>query len=69
MDDKAGGHIEESSDNSDIGILKDPLYQQYASKSPEWHQNMNSALLRKVDTHLLPFLIMMYFMNFLDRKA
>jgi hypothetical protein len=44
------------------------LYHAYASKSPEWHQTMTRRLLRKVDFHLLPFLILMYLLNFLDRK-
>lgn len=47
---------------------QDALYQAYASKSPEWHQNMTRSLLRKVDLRLLPFLIVMYLLNFLDRK-
>ncbi|KAA8643923.1 hypothetical protein EYZ11_006413 [Aspergillus tanneri] len=44
------------------------LYQVYASKSPEWHRCMTRQLLRKVDLHLLPFLILMYLLNFLDRN-
>jgi hypothetical protein len=47
---------------------QDALYQAYISKGPEWHQNMTRRLLRKVDLHLLPFLIVMYLLNFLDRK-
>ncbi|KAJ5626247.1 hypothetical protein N7510_002556 [Penicillium lagena] len=47
---------------------QDALYQAYVSKSPEWHQNMTRSLLRKVDLHLLPFLIVMYLLNFLDRN-
>ncbi|CEJ57501.1 Putative Function: ttuB of A. vitis facilitates the cellular uptake of tartrate [Penicillium brasilianum] len=47
---------------------QDVLYQAYASKSPEWHQKMTRTLLRKVDSHLLPFLVLMYLLNFLDRN-
>ncbi|GLI80723.1 hypothetical protein PoHVEF18_009080 [Penicillium ochrochloron] len=47
---------------------QDVLYQAYASKSPEWHQKMTRTLLRKVDFHLLPFLVLMYLLNFLDRN-
>lgn len=47
---------------------QDALYQAYASKGPEWHRKMTRTLLRKVDLHLLPFLILMYLLNFLDRK-
>ncbi|GFF60062.1 lysophospholipase 3 [Aspergillus udagawae] len=46
----------------------DALYEAYASKSPEWHQQMSRRLLRKVDLHLLPFLVLMYLLNFLDRN-
>ncbi|KAI9929534.1 hypothetical protein ASPWEDRAFT_51911 [Aspergillus wentii DTO 134E9] len=47
---------------------QDAIYQAYASKSKEWHQKMTRQLLRKVDFHLLPFLIVMYLLNFLDRN-
>ncbi|KAH1701629.1 hypothetical protein KXV70_007606 [Aspergillus fumigatus] len=46
----------------------DALYEAYASKGPEWHQQMTRRLLRKVDLHLLPFLVVMYLLNFLDRN-
>ncbi|GIJ88073.1 hypothetical protein Asppvi_006989 [Aspergillus pseudoviridinutans] len=46
----------------------DALYEAYASKGPEWHQQMTRRLLRKVDMHLLPFLVVMYLLNFLDRN-
>lgn len=49
-------------------VGQDVLYQAYASKSAEWHKRMTRQLLRKVDLHLLSFLILMYVMNFLDRK-
>ncbi|KAJ5749370.1 uncharacterized protein N7511_011066 [Penicillium nucicola] len=49
-------------------LEQNALYQIYASKSPEWHQTMTRRLLRKVDFHLLPFLILMYLLNFLDRN-
>ncbi|KAJ5707467.1 hypothetical protein N7488_007268 [Penicillium malachiteum] len=49
-------------------LEQDALYQAYLSRSPEWHQNMTRGLLRKVDLHLLPFLILMYLLNFLDRN-
>ncbi|KAJ5111600.1 hypothetical protein N7532_002135 [Penicillium argentinense] len=49
-------------------LEQDALYQAYASKAPEWHRNMTRTLLRKVDLHLLPFLILMYLLNFLDRN-
>ncbi|GFG02447.1 MFS transporter, putative [Aspergillus udagawae] len=48
--------------------VSDALYEAYASKGPEWHQQMSRRLLRKVDLHLLPFLVLMYLLNFLDRN-
>lgn len=56
------------SEKKSLDIEQDALYQAYASKSPEWHHKMTRTLLRKVDLHLLPFLILMYLLNFLDRK-
>lgn len=47
---------------------QDALYQIYAAKDDEWHRKMTKQLLRKVDLHLLPFLVIMYLLNFLDRK-
>lgn len=49
-------------------LRDDALYQAYASKDAEWHQKMTRTLLLKVDLHLLPFLVLMYLLNFLDRK-
>jgi hypothetical protein len=57
-----------NSEHKGSNIEQDALYQAYASKDPEWHQDMTRRLLRKVDWHLLPFLILMYLLNFLDRK-
>ncbi|KAJ5288891.1 hypothetical protein N7478_001921 [Penicillium angulare] len=59
-------HQETSGKAADLE--QDALYQAYAAKSPEWHQKMTRSLLRKVDWHLLPFLILMYLLNFLDRN-
>ncbi|CAI7591036.1 unnamed protein product [Penicillium pancosmium] len=56
------------SEQKGLNIEQDALYQAYASKSPEWHHKMTRTLLRKVDMHLLPFLILMYLLNFLDRN-
>lgn len=35
------------------------LQRQFASSAPEYHHDMTKRLLRKVDYHLLPFLILM----------
>ncbi|EAU37778.1 conserved hypothetical protein [Aspergillus terreus NIH2624] len=50
------------------GLDQDALYQAYAAKDGEWHRKMTKQLLRKVDLHLLPFLVLMYLLNFLDRN-
>ncbi|KAJ5119211.1 hypothetical protein N7526_010848 [Penicillium atrosanguineum] len=55
-------------ENIGQGLRGDALYQAYASKGPEWHQKMTRTLLLKVDLHLLPFLVLMYLLNFLDRN-
>ncbi|GAQ42215.1 MFS transporter [Aspergillus tubingensis] len=47
---------------------QDAIYQTYVAKSPEWHRKMTKQLLGKVDIHLLPFLVVMYLLNFLDRN-
>ncbi|KAL2869586.1 putative MFS transporter [Aspergillus lucknowensis] len=46
----------------------DELYQAYAAKGDEWHRQMTRRLMRKVDLHLLPLLVLMYLLNFLDRN-
>ncbi|KAK4503294.1 hypothetical protein PRZ48_006722 [Zasmidium cellare] len=40
----------------------------FAGKDEEWVEYRNKKLLRKVDAHLLPLLVLMYLMNFLDRN-
>ncbi|KAI9371091.1 major facilitator superfamily domain-containing protein [Aspergillus egyptiacus] len=51
-----------------VQFEQDELYQAYASKSAEWHKQMTRKLMRKVDFHLLPLLVLMYLLNFLDRN-
>lgn len=58
----------EKPDSKGLAFEQNALYHAYASKSPEWHRDMTKRLLHKVDWHLLPFLILMYLLNFLDRK-
>lgn len=45
------------------------LYREFESKDEEWHAYMHKKLMRKVDWHLLPLLILMYLLNFLDRRS
>ncbi|KAI2729631.1 hypothetical protein CBS147333_1797 [Penicillium roqueforti] len=58
----------EKPDSKGLAFEQNALYHAYASKSPEWHRDMTKRLLHKVDWHLLPFLILMYLLNFLDRN-
>lgn len=44
------------------------IYVEFASKDEQWKAIQNKRLLRKVDIRLLPFLILMYLLNFLDRS-
>lgn len=44
------------------------MFDDFASRDDGWREQQNKALLRKVDLHLLPFLIIMYLLNFLDRS-
>jgi hypothetical protein len=47
---------------------KQQLYLGYAAKDDEWKAYNTKKLLRKVDIRLLPLLILMYLLNFLDRS-
>lgn len=44
------------------------IYVEFASKDEQWKAIQNKKMLRKVDIRLLPFLILMYLLNFLDRS-
>ena len=47
---------------------KQAIYLEFAAKDNEWLAYHNKMLLRKVDGRLLPCLILMYLLNFLDRS-
>jgi hypothetical protein len=47
---------------------KQQLYLGYAAKDDGWKAYNTKKLLRKVDIRLLPLLILMYLLNFLDRS-
>ncbi|KAL4786886.1 major facilitator superfamily domain-containing protein [Aspergillus varians] len=66
VDEKATSHID--AQRQKVQFAHDELYQAYASKSDEWHKQMTRRLMRKVDWHLLPLLVAMYLLNFLDRN-
>ncbi|KAM0494984.1 hypothetical protein ACHAP8_008362 [Fusarium lateritium] len=40
----------------------------FPSQTEEWRQGFEKKLLRKVDTRLMPTLVIMYLLNFLDRS-
>lgn len=43
-------------------------FRRFTEADAEWHRSMHKKLMRKVDIHLLPLLVLMYLLNFLDRK-
>jgi len=45
----------------------DPWVAQFETRDAEWEKEATKKLVRKVDTRLLPFLVVMYLLNFLDR--
>lgn len=51
-----------------IDTEQQAIYAEFAAKDDEWKAEHTKKLLRKVDLHLLPFLILMYTLNFLDRS-
>lgn len=44
------------------------VHDAFAANGEEWKAQQNKKLLRKVDIHLLPFLVILYLLNFLDRS-
>lgn len=42
--------------------------QHFENQDGTWRKDRETRLLRKIDIHLLPFLIVMYLLNFLDRS-
>ncbi|PWI73896.1 MFS transporter [Purpureocillium lilacinum] len=44
------------------------FFLEFASKDEEWRLIHEKKLLRRIDLHLMPFLVIMYLLNFLDRS-
>ncbi|KAI2784178.1 MFS general substrate transporter [Daldinia loculata] len=44
------------------------LFRQFSTASLDWHREITKRLTKKVDLHLLPMLMLMYMLNFLDRS-
>jgi outer membrane phospholipase A len=51
-----------------VSADKQQLYLSYTARDDEWKAYNTKKLLRKVDIRLLPLLILMYLLNFLDRS-
>lgn len=51
-----------------VSADKQQLYLSYTAKDDEWKAYNTKKLLRKVDIRLLPCLVLMYMLNFLDRS-
>lgn len=45
------------------------LFAEFANKDEVWRKHMDKKLVRKIDIRLLPVLIILYLLNFLDRSA
>ena len=62
--------LEDPALNKHKGINQEQqaIYDAFAANGEEWKAQQNKALLRKVDLHLLPFLVALYLLNFLDRS-
>ncbi|KND87710.1 putative transporter [Tolypocladium ophioglossoides CBS 100239] len=44
------------------------LFLHFASRDEEWRAVHEKKLVRRIDLHLMPFLVIMYLLNFLDRS-
>lgn len=45
------------------------LFLEFASKDEAWKKEMDKKLVRKIDIRLLPILVILYLLNFLDRSV
>ncbi|KAI0856888.1 allantoate permease [Xylaria cubensis] len=60
--------IEEAAQKRGIDEEQVARFRQFTEADTDWHRAMNKKLMRKVDIHLLPLLVLMYLLNFLDRN-
>jgi hypothetical protein len=60
--------IEDAAKKRSVSEEQIAWLRQFTEADADWHHAMNKKLLRKVDLHLLPLLILMYLLNFLDRR-
>ena len=45
------------------------LFLEFANKDEDWKKDMDKKLVRKIDVRLLPILVILYLLNFLDRSV
>lgn len=43
------------------------FFEEFTNRDQAWKDNMDKQVLRKIDIRLLPVLILLYLLNFLDR--
>ncbi|KAI1337340.1 allantoate permease [Xylariaceae sp. FL0016] len=60
--------VEEAAHKRGIDEEQIAMFRQFMEADSDWHHGMRKQLMRKVDFHLLPLLILMYLLNFLDRN-
>ncbi|KAI1110972.1 allantoate permease [Nemania sp. NC0429] len=60
--------IEETAKKRGISEDQIAMFRRFTEADENWHRAMKKKLMRKVDFHLLPLLILMYLLNFLDRN-
>ncbi|KAI0450384.1 allantoate permease [Xylaria acuta] len=60
--------IEEAAKKRGIDEEQIAQFRRFTEADADWHRAMNKKLMRKVDIHLLPLLVLMYLLNFLDRN-
>ncbi|KAJ2980790.1 hypothetical protein NUW58_g6853 [Xylaria curta] len=60
--------IEEAAKKRGIDEQQVAQFRQFTEADADWHRGMQKRLMRKVDIHLLPLLVLMYLLNFLDRN-
>ncbi|GAW15115.1 hypothetical protein ANO14919_045240 [Xylariales sp. No.14919] len=60
--------IEEAAKKQGIDEEQIARFRRFTEADADWHRAMNKRVMRKVDIHLLPLLILMYLLNFLDRN-
>lgn len=51
-----------------VNTVQRQQFRDFAEKPAEWRKAQDARIVRKVDLHLIPFLVFMYLLNFLDRS-